>query len=550
MIPVLARLLLWLCLSVSVMGAEKKPHVIVVVNGNITGDNKRTGFDDVFLNDVKMPKGIAWRDSRWDIRLSPGGNATLAALLYGKQPLVSGVMGDKDWRRKPVNAPSLADHFAKANYTTLFSGAWPMGHTLTYAPESRGFNAAVVSPSSSQAFARPYLVDDWAISSRFSNSRTQVKRSLVKLWRVAPPVFMVAHLEWFKESAIMAAEIKTFAENAWKTHRRETYCIIISERVTESKGGWKAHPGRCHYPADAVLYHMGNQEHFTKSGDVFHRSLTDWEMNAALRTLLGRAEPAKPDFRIFHKANWPVNESPDKHRHQGSLVVGKGHALVDGLQLYPATKAMLPDLSKPLDIAKHQKLHSEMLVAHAQWWAKARSALHNPRPFSVGKKDKIPVKLTALDWRPSKTMHADGSSPSPKPFVYQSDLLGVLKELKNDQFRQDYPAHSGSWSVNILRPGRYQITASLLPMDIDAERKKLARLRGGRAFIRLGKNLVQLQIAKGATAVTVKTDANAGVVDLECWFTGQLALERELGAFFVEIHRIGDKKFDFNAKPK
>lgn len=258
----------------------------------------------------------------------------------------------------------------------------------------------------------------------------------------------------------------------------------------------------------------------------------------------------QPDFRIFHQANWPVHESPDKYRHRGSLVVGKGHALVDGLQLYPATKEMLPDLNKPLDIPKHQELHAEMLAVHAKWWAKARPALHNSRPFAVGKEDEVPVKLTALDWRPSKTIHDDGSSPSSQPLVYQKDLLAILEELQDEEYRQNYPARSGSWSLNIEKPGRYQITARLLPSDIDDERKKLAKLRGGRAFVRLGRNLVELQLTKGASSVTVKTDADAGVIDLECWFTGQLALERELGAFFVEIQRVGDKKFDFEAKPK
>jgi len=59
---------------------------------------------------------------------------------------------------------------------------------------------------------------------------------------------------------------------------------------------------------------------------------------------------------------------------------------------------------------------------------------------------------------------------------------------------------------------------------------------------------VQLRIQNGATAISATTDAEAGVTDLECWFTGQLPLERELGAFFVEIERVGDKKYKASAK--
>ncbi len=98
---------------------------------------------------------------------------------------------------------------------------------------------------------------------------------------------------------------------------------------------------------------------------------------------------------------------------------------------------------------------------------------------------------------------------------------------------------------------RSKITASLLPKEATKpEEKTLAKLLGGQAFIQLGRNKVQLNLLKGASAVSVLVDADAGVTDLECWFTGQLALERELGAFFVEIQRVGDKKFDLKAKEK
>ena len=52
---------------------------------------------------------------------------------------------------------------------------------------------------------------------------------------------------------------------------------------------------------------------------------------------IGDGEPSGT-MTIFIRRliNWPVDGAPDKNRHRGSLVVGKGHALVDGLPLFPA----------------------------------------------------------------------------------------------------------------------------------------------------------------------------------------------------------------------
>ena len=546
----LARMILHLCLMTFVSGADSKPHVILIVNSDITEIDGRLAVDKVFSKNIDFPSGVAWRKSRCDVRLSPGGNATLAALLYGKQSLVCGVVGDHDWRRKPVRSTSLADHFALAGYTTVFSGAWSMGVSPPYDCKSRGFKAEIESRDSSQSALCRHLEDDWIMGGKAMQSQVNLEKSLKKLWMLSPPVFMMAHCRGMKDSVKMSEAIKVMAENAWKMHKRETYCIIVSALVKKADESWHLPHGSYHNPSSTKLYHIGLQKNFTQYCDRFHHCATDWELNTALLGLVADVKPAKPEFRVFHAANWADDNAPDKHRYRGSLVVGKEHALVDGLELYPANNEMLPNLSKPLDITQHQKLHTEMLLAHTNWWRSTRKALYDPRSFSVGKKDKHPVRLSAMDWRPSKIMHADNKHPSSQPVIEQQKLLDLLRGLQQSDFRQQYPAHSGSWAVNILRPGRYQIKASLLPTNIDDRWKKLAALRGGRAFIRIGQNLVQLQLVKGATSVTVQADADAGITDLECWFTGQLAVERELGAFFVEIQRIGDKKFNLKAKPE
>jgi hypothetical protein len=64
-----------------------------------------------------------------------------------------------------------------------------------------------------------------------------------------------------------------------------------------------------------------------------------------------------------------------------------------------------------------------------------------------------------------------------------------------------------------------------------------------------------MEVVKGATAVTLRMDLEAGELDLEAWFSGQLPEGRILGALFAEIERVGDRKrpeldFEFEVKPK
>ena len=37
-------------------------------------------------------------------------------------------------------------------------------------------------------------------------------------------------------------------------------------------------------------------------------------------------------------------------------------------------------------------------------------------------------------------------------------------------------------------------------------------------------------------------DLDAGPLEMEAWFEGQLLGERKLGAFFVEVDRLGERK--------
>ena len=72
------------------------------------------------------------------------------------------------------------------------------------------------------------------------------------------------------------------------------------------------------------------------------------------------------------------------------------------------------------------------------------------------------------------------------------------------------------------------------------------------AHIRAGQEEIRIEIKAGATSFRMPVDLDAGPVDLEVWFDGQLLNERILGAFFVSLERKGERKapkLEFRAKP-
>lgn len=443
----------------------------------------------------------------------PGKLTNAAALLYGRTPLECGVVSDLDWRRKPVRLASLADYYRDAGHHTIFLGHWGMGLEAPYDPASRGFES-VWMPAGLPGEGLDAV----------GKLESQAMEPLVRAMPADQPWFCMIRQGGMKPRP--AALLERLRKAGNRSDRPGIVCKISSKGVELGRVG--AYAGELpKLPGRAV-----------------------WELTAGLLSVIGQKPDPTPEFLFYHEGGWPLTDSPEKYRHKGCAVVGRGVMLTDGLELF-AIDADGKKL-KPLDLAGHAEMHRRLLTAHGRWWNKVHPAVNDPRSFDVGGEgDPSICRLSAHDWRPTRIVHPDGSALASGPMASMSLLLATLKGLRDDEdYKQSFPAYSGSWSLNLKRSGRYQITARLLPeKGVKEKDRNLGRLRGGRAHVRLGRNEVQLRIQEGAEAVTVLVDAEAGVTDLECWFTGQLALERELGAFFVQIERVGEKKFQFKVAP-
>jgi hypothetical protein len=159
------------------------------------------------------------------------------------------------------------------------------------------------------------------------------------------------------------------------------------------------------------------------------------------------------------------------------------------------------------------------------------------------------VRLTCHDWWPSKETEAVGAEGT---FAH-SQIRDFLKKAQVAGTRNALPSTSGHWKLQVEREGNYEVGFSLLPPEASAEeRRELGQLRPGVVHIRAGQEEQRMEVKQGATSFRVPVDLDAGPIDLEIWFDGQLLNDRILGAFFASLERKGERtapKPEFRVKP-
>jgi len=513
----------WGLVNIAQASENQRPHVLVLMLD--ASSTEKEGVDLKKFSGGNVDHGAC--------RFSLGRAANVAGFLYGRHPMLCGVVSDRDWRRKPVPmvvSESVAVKFQKAGYRTVYWGGWGLGAASMYRPEERGFDRAVISSIGENG--GDALMDKSFLSSKGGDLEKWLKK---QFYGEKPMFCMLRQGRYLTESKIL--EVLNDVKK-WSSGRP---MLILQLRVKNSEereayfetGEWN-------------MAQIGKIADYSKVVQEMKASRNVWQVTRALAELFGETLPPRSLYEIYHQASWPLEEAPEKHRYRGAMIRRDGYVLIDGLQLYRADARGGFNPEHPLDLAEHAKVHQELLMAYGKWWAKVYPALRNPRSFTVGGRDHEKLRLTALDWRASQIILKNGGAPSSSPPKSMGDLRSKMSALLSDEkYRESFPSYSGSWSVLIKRPGRYKITACLLPPESGGR-----RLEKGTAHVRLGKREAKLRLIEGSSVITVLMDTDAGVQDLECWFTGQLALERVLGAFFVSIERVGDKKLDLDFKPK
>ena len=261
--------------------------------------------------------------------------------------------------------------------------------------------------------------------------------------------------------------------------------------------------------------------------------------------LLGTRNFPKERTLFTQVGRWPGDDAAARFRARDFAVRDARWRLV-GLELFD----MQADPGQQKDVfAGHPAEAQRLLAAYGRWWDEVLPAVREPVRYVIGAAESPVVRLTAHDWWPSKETEAAGAERC----VAHADIRALLKDAQVAATRNALPPTSGHWKLDAAREGNYEISFGLLPPEAPAEdRTALAQLRKGVAHLRAGQEEVRVEIQPGATSFRVPLDLDAGPVDLEIWFDGQLLNDRILGAFFASIERKGPRtapKPEFKVKP-
>jgi arylsulfatase B len=262
--------------------------------------------------------------------------------------------------------------------------------------------------------------------------------------------------------------------------------------------------------------------------------------------LLGKSEFTKDRLLFTQVGRWRGDQAAGRFRARDFSVRDARWRLV-GLELFDMTA----DPGQSRNLFADQPMEAQrLLTEYGKWWESVLPVVREPVRYVIGAEACPLVRLTAHDWWPSKETEAAGAE---RTFNHAA-IREILKKAQVAGTRNSLPSTSGHWKLQVEREGNYEVGFALLPPEATAEeRSAIGRLRPGVAHIRAGQEELRLEIKDGATSFRVPVDLDAGPVDLEIWFDGQLLNDRILGAFFVSLERKGERtapKPEFHAKPQ
>ena len=273
----------------------------------------------------------------------------------------------------------------------------------------------------------------------------------------------------------------------------------------------------------------------------------DWAGDGAdlAPALLGKA--GFPTGRVFFTqvGRWHGDQAAGRFRGRDFSVRDDRWRLV-GLELFD----MAADPGQQKNLFSSEGAQAQrLLTEYGKWWEGVLPVLREPVRYVIGSEACPQVRLTCHDWWPSKEAEAAGAE---RTFAH-SQIREFLRKAQVAATRNALPSTSGHWKLHAEREGNYEIGFALLPPEAPAEeRTAIGQLRPGVAHIRAGQEELRLDVKQGATSFRVPVDLDAGPLDLEIWFDGQLLNERILGAFFVSLERKGERKApktEFRPKP-
>ncbi|MGB0774470.1 MAG: hypothetical protein ACPGUY_01400, partial [Akkermansiaceae bacterium] len=300
----LRRSLILIVLLASSLAAQvKKPDILVIVEDGPSQDIRQA-----------LTK-LGWQSAQGSYLTANDAAQRQAALHYGVHPLITGVITAGDWRRSPAQQPnlvSLGESFGKQNYFRDFYGATHF--------ELQGFSHSQPLPAGER--------DNLVTPFNLSKTNCDQSQHILPLTKTDKARLTVMAAGRYLTPADLAKKLPELAASS-------ANLIILHLDLTNNP------PAAYHRSASWHLYGKKLPAH------GFSTVKVGWQLYHALLGLIGVPAPAavtNPPQYFFHSGKWPMTDPLEKHRHQGSLVIGERFSLVNGIDLYPTGKNMLPDL--------------------------------------------------------------------------------------------------------------------------------------------------------------------------------------------------------------
>lgn len=595
--------------TVGVVFASDRPNVLVMMSDD-------QGWGDLSSArhpQVKTPRLDRLRGEGMDFRrmiAAPGGAGTRAQWFSGLHEFRCGVshnLGGRNLIRPEITL--LPEVFRAAGYRTAIIGRWGLGEACPQRPEDRGFEAYWVNGGHFLG----QTSDFWGNSNQSPHLRSaggwvpreghvtavwaaEAKRYLAARAADRQPFFLhlgftAPHAPYEAPSGaaerLLSAGVKQPAasflaliedldakveevldELARLQLADSTIVIFVGDNgsavASGNSGlkGLKGSPDEGGVRVPAFVRWPGkiapNQEYAAPIGvdELFptvlglcglERPATPAADARDFSDLLrGRGAPPRKRMIFTHVGAWSGDDRPERHRSQG-FAVREDDWVLSGLDLCEV--AQDPGQRENL-FEVRPEVATRLLAAYGTWWGGIQASVREPVRYAVGDPRQAVVRLNASEWWPSREV---GGAVGAEGLASQAQ---VRRLLENFQAGAAVAETSGLWKLRVAREGHYQIRLAMLPAEAPAaEIDRLGQLKPGMVHLRTGRKELQMEVVKGATAVTLRMDLAAGELDLEAWFSGQLGGGRILGALFAEIERVGERKrpeleFEFDVKPK
>lgn len=563
------RPILWAWLMLLAASAFGKPNVVVVLaDGEVAGAFGRAAglagaaprLDSLGQASVRFERFLA----------SPGGVATRAALLTGRHEFAAGVSHSMMGRNllRPGLA-TLPEVLAASGYATGLFGSWQLGENFPCRPQDQGFQEVLTHGG----VAVGALPDAWGnqhgapvllhngVRKPFQGDCTAVMFREAVGWLRAQaaagrPFFLLiapkappppAGAPDTRLAALDAAVGEVLATLDATGLAGETLVVFLAD--AGRAGGFDPAAGEGALRVPCFIRWPGKLAPRALPGlatplDLLP-TLAGWcgaPLPAGWRgdgLDLGPAvagNQALPAERVVvtHAGGWPSTASPSQHRFRTFAVQDVRFRMV-GLELFDL--ASDPNQTRNI-FAEQPEAVARLTSAYSDWWTQVAPSLQQPVRYQIGTAQQPVVELSAAEWWPPRDIEASAAA-----VASQAGLRELLARRADPAGRAGLGAVTGRWFLEAAREGHYKVTLRLLPSAASPEEvRQLGRLQRGRAHVRVNREEVVLDVLEGAGAVSVGIDVDAGPLDLEAWFDGQLSGDKVLGAMFVNVERAGERK--------